>query len=141
MGFCLCHGFCSVENLLPDSAGYEFRLWSISLLNGFRSEQPSINSEPIRLRPVQAGSTTAEWQPPLASASAGRRPPEKPSAPEYLGEKQTNAFFFNLAFCRLRRRCQHYIVLVASKKCASSAGIRSGIQGFDARRSVKSTIF
>ena len=126
----------SVENLLPDSAGYEFRLWSVSLLNGLRSERPSANSEPIRLRPLQAGSTGAEWQPPLASASAGRRPPERPSAPEYLGETDTENALYHFGIGRLRRWPKHHIVLVTGQKCASCAGIRSGIQGFDARRSV-----
>jgi hypothetical protein len=97
--------FFSVENLLPDSTGYEFRVWATSLLSGLRSARPSSISDPIRLRPPQSAAhqhitngtsgPQLEWSqlanaPP--SSSSSRRPPEKPSPPEYIGKRVGNTF-------------------------------------------------
>ncbi|KAL3108565.1 hypothetical protein niasHT_015487 [Heterodera trifolii] len=69
-----------VENLssAENAFGYEFRVWTVSLVNGLRSAVPSPVSEPIRLH--------SDW--PISAdqlhTAASRRPPERPSAPEYL---------------------------------------------------------
>uniref|UniRef100_A0A914GWQ1 Fibronectin type-III domain-containing protein n=1 Tax=Globodera rostochiensis TaxID=31243 RepID=A0A914GWQ1_GLORO len=73
-------GHFIVENLSPaeSAVGYEFRVWTVSLVNGLCSAIPSPVSDPIRLNP---GWPVPADQPHTVS---NRRPPERPFAPEYL---------------------------------------------------------